>query len=106
MILGIITFIFSTIGIYGFYTNNFIFLYFGLSFVIIQHIIGIVTGKEKSLSIVWIAIIVAVGLTISGMNFLTAIAICLCFENTILFIPALILMLISFFKVSKNNEDD
>lgn len=47
MIIGIVSTIFSTLGIYGFFTGNLFLLYLGMFFVIIEHLIGIYTGQEK-----------------------------------------------------------
>lgn len=101
MILGAITTIVSILGIIGFYINNFILLYLGLFSAIIEHSIGIYTGEEKSLITVWFALLIALGFIFSGMNWLKAIAICLCFENVLCFILGSILMI---FMVRKNTN--
>lgn len=92
MIIGVISTIFSSLGIYGFFTDNLFLLYLGMIFVILEHCIGILSGQEKGLTTVWMALLISFGMTAGGMNLLQAIALCLCFEGTICFILGLIVM--------------
>lgn len=104
MILGIIATIFSLLGIYGYFSGNTIFLYIGLSFVIVEHIVGIVSGKQKSLSTVWIALLFAIGMIFAGVNWIQAIAVCLCFESTICFFAGLLVIFFIRKSVKSNKE--
>lgn len=110
MILGIITTIFSSLGIYGFFTNNYVLLYIGMGFVIFEHAIGIRSGQQKGLTTVWISLLFAFGMICAGSNWINAIALCLCFEGTICFILGIILMFFSIIcsikKQNKNNIDN
>ena len=101
MIIGIISTIFSSLGIYGFFCGNMLLLYLGFLSVIIEHIVGIYTGQEKSLGTVWIAILISFGMMANGINWLQAISVCLCFEGTICFVLGLLLMLF----VGKNSQN-
>ena len=92
MILGIIVTIFSLLGIYGFFSGNFVLLIIGMIFVIIEHVIGITSGEEKGLTTVWLAILFAIGMIFAGVNWIYAIAVCLCFESSICFLGGLLLL--------------
>lgn len=109
MVLGIIVTIFSLLGIYGYFSSNFVLLYIGLAFVILENIIGITSGEQKSLSTVWFALLFAIGMIFAGVNWIKAIAVCLCFESAICFFLGLILMVFmgkSMKKtIDKNNEE-
>ena len=94
MIVGIISTIFSSLGIYGFFTGNLFLLYLGMLCVIIEHTIGIISKQERGLTTVFIALIISIILMINGINWLQAIAICLCFEGTICFILGCIMMIL------------
>lgn len=106
MVLGIISTIFSSLGIYGFFTGNLFLLYFGMLCVIIEHIIGIISKQEKGLATVFIALIVSIILMINGTNWLQAIAICLCFEGTICFILGCIMMILVGNKMKSASNDN
>lgn len=93
MILDIISTIFSSLGIYGFFSNNIVLLYLGMIFVILEHSIKICTKQEKSLTTVWFALLISFGMMAGGINWLKSIALCLCFEGTICFILGIILMI-------------
>lgn len=108
MILGIIVTVFSVLGIYGFFAENFILLYIGMTLTIVEHIIGITSGQEKGLTTVWFALLFALGMIFAGVNWLNAIAVCLCFESSICFTLGLILVLTSrrFIKSEKYEKED
>lgn len=104
MILGTISFILSCLGIYGYFSENFILLYIGLGAVIVEHFIGIYSGEQKGLSTVWLAIICAVGMIIGGFNPLNAIALCLCFEGSICYVLGIILIIVFAFLKKKSSK--
>ena len=93
MILGIVSTIFSSLGIYGFFSGNLFLLYLGMTFVIIEHCVGLFSGQEKSLITVWFAFLVSFGMAAGGVNWFQALALCLCFEGTIGFVLGIALML-------------
>lgn len=101
MILGIIVFILSSLGIYGFFTNNLFFLYIALVAIILEYLIGYFSAQLKSLAPIWLTFIVAFGMICAGFNWLIAISICLCFENVILFILGIIMMIIIYLRAKK-----
>ncbi len=106
MLVGFIGFIFAVLGIYGFYTANIVLLYLGMSFTILEHIIGIISGQQKGLGTVWLALFICLILIINGVNWLQSIAICLCFENVISFVLGLILLLIVGKIQNEEKEED
>lgn len=103
MIVGIISTIFSSLGIYGFFSGNLFLLYLGMTCVIIEHVIGILLGEEKGLTTVWMSLLVSFGLMAGGINWLQAIAVCLCFEGTICFVLGLV-MIVFFANYTSKNE--
>ena len=105
MIIGIISTILSSLGIYGFFCGNMFLLYIGMVSVILEHVIGIYTGQEKSLSTVWIAILVSFGMMIGGINWLQALALCLCFEGTVCFVLGIVLMLFVNNAIQKSDNE-
>lgn len=91
MILNIITFIFSILGIIGFYSNNNIFLYIGMAMVLFEMIIGILSGQLRTIGTYILASIIGIIFT---KEFIVGIAIGLCYESVIMtFISWLMLIL-------------
>ena len=101
MILGIIVFILSSLGIYGFFNDISTLLYIALAAVLFEYLLGYFSGQLKNLGGMWFAIICALGMITAGYNWLIAISLCLCFENIISFILGLILMFIVSRKIKK-----
>lgn len=94
MIIGLIVFIFCTLGVYGYYDGNIALTYIGFGLAIIEHIIGISSGAEKGATTIILSILCALGMAFAGNNLIESIAICLCFENVISFVFGIIIMLI------------
>ncbi len=95
MILGIVTSIFAGLGIYGFFNDSLTLLYIGMGFVIFEHLVGILSGQQRGFSTAWLALFISFGLMISGVYWLEAIAVCLCFEGLICFILGLLMLVIA-----------
>ena len=81
MILGIIVFILSSLGIYGFFNNRLYLLYIALGAIILEYLVSYFTGQLKSPTPIWLTLIAAFGMICAGFNWLISISICLCFEN-------------------------
>ncbi len=91
----IIIFIFCILGIIG-YSNDILWLtYLGMGLGIVDHILSVLSGIQKSFNSLWIAILFAIGMTIAGNGLLQSIAICVCFENVISVTLGLVLMIIT-----------
>lgn len=107
-IFDTITFIFSVLGIYGFFVDNLTLIYIGFSVMIIKIILEAIIGQK--LYTVWIALLVSIGLILGGVNWIKAITICLCFENTLYYFFAFIILIVIkiFSKTNKmvNIEND
>lgn len=97
MVLGIISFIFSLIGIVGYFNHNFTFAYIALALSLIENIIGRITGQSKTMQFLIISCLL--GWIIIG-DFKLGVAIGACFETVILFIGGTIMMLL-FLKKNK-----
>lgn len=95
MIIGAIVFIFCILGVYGYFNSNIFLTYLGLILAVAEHIWGITSGQQKGFSTGWLAVICAIGMTCSGNNLLESIAICMCFENVIVFGLGVILFVIT-----------
>ena len=93
MIIGIICWILSLVGIYGFYNGLVYLTIIGMVATIIENIIGYFTGENRSFNLIWLPIIIGVILSFYGNNLLTSIAVCFCFENAIMFSLGLIVVL-------------
>lgn len=101
MILGIIVFILSSLGIYGFFTNNLYFLHIALVAIILEYLIGYFSGQLKKLMPPYFTLIAIFYMICAGFNWLIAISVCLCFENVILFILGIIMMIIVYLRAKK-----
>lgn len=106
MILGIISFVFGLLGIYGFFINNLFLLFLGMGITILEHAIGIFAGGQKGLTTIWLSLLCSFGMAIGGYNWIQAIAICLCFENVICFILGGLLLIVVGKKMYKQENID
>lgn len=106
MIIGIIVFILSSLGIYGFFIGNYTFTTIALIAIIIEYILGFLTGQSKGFGVTfWLSIIIGIILSNNmGLSIWACISVCLCFENVILF-PIGLIMLVIFSKKLKNQEE-
>ena len=104
MIIGIIGFILSSLGIYGFYSEHFILMYIGMIATISEHIIGIITKQARNNGVLGWVLAISIFLMLRGMNWLVAISICLCFENVIMFALGSIMMIIGIMKIKDKKE--
>lgn len=102
MILGICSTIFAGLGIYGFFNDNLTLLYIGMGCVILEHLIGIMSGEQKGLSTVWLSLLASFGMMAGGLPWLESFAVCLCFEGVIAFVLGVILLIFIGYK-TKNN---
>ena len=96
--IGLISSVLAVVGICGFFAQNLVLLYVGFAAVIIEHVIGIITGQQKGLTTVLIASAIALLISASGVAFLDAIALCMCFESIICNIGGIILIAIMYNK--------
>lgn len=104
MLLGIVSFIFCVGGIIGYYIGVPSLMYVGLVLTIIEMIVGFVTGQLRSSLSIWLGIFFAIGASVSKKaGFFEALAIFMCYENVIMFIAGLVMML---FAPKNSNIDD
>lgn len=102
----IIAFIFCIIGIVGFFNDIMWLTYVGMGLAIVDHLLGVVSGAQKSLTTLWIALFVSVLVSGACNSLLDAVAICICFENIICFSLGILLMLVyGVANISKNKND-
>ena len=87
MILGIICFILSLLGIYGFYNELYILTYIAFGFCLFDNVLGRLFGTLKSMKIFFLACIIGF---IIVKKFWLGIAIGVCFEEVISFIGGII----------------
>lgn len=106
MILSIIIAILCGVGIYGFYNGMIILTYVGMVAAILEVVIGIVSGELKSLSSIWFCVLLAIGATFAGQNFFSSLAICLCYENIIMWIAGIIFMIYNYKLMTKYENKD
>ena len=106
MILGICSTIFAGLGIYGFFNDNLTLLYIGMGCVILEHLIGILSKQQKSLTTVWLALLASFGMMAGGIYWLEALALCLCFEGVICFVLGLIMIIMfgTYLNKKQSNE--
>ena len=103
----IIAFIFCIIGIVGFFNDIMWLTYLGMGIAIVDHILGIASGAQKSLTTLWIALLVSVLVSGSCNSLLDAVAICIWFENVICFSLGILLMLVFVVaNISKNKNNE
>ena len=105
MILGIVVFVFCFAGIYGFYTNLLILTYIGLALSLIEQIIGIITGQQKGLGLIPLCLIISIGGAIAGNNFLRCLAIVFCYENVIMFILGIPVVIANYKKIKQGYKE-
>lgn len=93
--LGLIEIVFSSIGVYGYFTQNLICVILGLIGIIVCDSIDIfVTGHNPT--IVFLAITFGIGVSIANKNPLYGFTIALCGENLIMSLITIFIMGISF----------
>lgn len=93
MILNIITFIFSILGIIGFYNNSTTLLFLGMVIVLLEIIIEFLSGQLKTLTTCILAIIIGI---ICTKDILVGTAIGLCFESVIMSFSGWLLLGLSY----------
>ena len=91
----IIIFIFCILGIAGYFNDILWLTYVGMGLGIVDHILGVLSGMQKSLNTLWLAILFGIGMSFAGNGLLQSIAICICFENVISVTLGLVLMIIT-----------
>ncbi|MDD3054220.1 MAG: hypothetical protein PHG84_07500 [Endomicrobiaceae bacterium] len=104
MILGIIVFALSILGIYDFFNDCSFFLYVALSAIIIEYFVGFVTGECKSLFPFWGTLFATFVLFYFNVPLINAFAICMCFENVIFFIAGCFLIKIINKRIIENEN--
>jgi len=102
--LGFVELIFSAIGIYGYFANNFACLIIGLIAIIICDLIDIFVLGHNSTTIT-MACMLAIGASIVTKNPLSMFSIILCGENFIMTIITMTLLAISYIK-GKSKEKE
>ena len=98
------TTILSILGVIGFFIDNSIMLYIGMFAVIIEDIIGFATKKLKSLSSLFVTILIGILLSFLGIDILKSIALCICIEQIIMIIGGIILLKNN--KIINSNSDN
>ena len=93
--IGIVSALMSIIGIIGFFSEALFLTYIAAVVCVIENIFGVVTGQQKSFSTLIIAIIIGIGVAMGNqMEILDGVAIAVCFENVIMQVGGLILILV------------
>lgn len=101
MLINLICTLLSVLGIYGFYSDNYIFLIIGSIAVIFETIIGLITGELKGLFIEIIASIIGIFFT---KNILVGIGVGLCYESIIMSICGWFMVLINMIIIKKTKK--
>lgn len=99
--LSFIEIFISTIGIFGFFSNNFVCLIIGLIGIIICDLIDVFLLGHNPTTI-FIAILLGVGITISNHNPLATFTILLCGENFIISFLTILYISINFIVSNKH----
>lgn len=94
MILGIICFLLSILGIYGFFSEFYILTYIAFIFCLFENVSGRLNGSSKTIMPFLIACFIGVLFT---KNLWLGMSIGACFENAVMFIGGLFLMLYFYF---------
>ena len=85
MILGVISTILGVLGVFGFFSGNLILVLIGGISGLVENIIGISSGQQKSLMTSIIAVILGIIYSSSiGLTFWVGALIGLCFESAIM----------------------
>lgn len=104
MIISIIVFIFCVLGVYGNYNNNLTFLYVGSGVAILETILELFSGQARNLTTQWLAILMGCGMAMAGESLIRSIALCLCFENVIMFVLGSLFILFTYKKIKKEKR--
>lgn len=102
MVLFIIGFIFSIIGILGVILNNTTLIVVGLIVIIIDDLIDIF-GSNTNPTTVVLAIIFAIGASFANHNPLASFTISLCTESFVMSVLGIVVILKNFSKKHKNS---
>jgi len=85
MVLGIICTVLGILGVFGFFSGNLTFIFIGGISGLVENIIGISSGQQKSLMTAIIAVIIGIIYSSSiGLPFWIGVLIGLCFESAII----------------------
>ena len=101
MIIGLIVFIFSCVGIYGYFNEIFILTYIVTILCVIEEFIGIGSEQQKGFFAIPLSIMFGIGAKVAGKSFLLSSSIFMCFENVITFIFGVVLFVIIGNKMNK-----
>lgn len=100
MVINIICTILSGLGIYGFYTNNYILLIIGTIAVIAEFLIGFFTNQSKELIPMTAIVGAIIGIIVTHKLWI-GICIGICFESVILTLVGWFLMFVFKKPISK-----
>ena len=103
MMFGSLVFVCAICGIIGFYMDLHAFTYIGLAMALFESIIGLYTGTLKTMNTSIIAGIIG---WIIVKDFWLGIAIGICFENVIMFIAGIIMMIITKKAISNYEKNE
>lgn len=107
MMLGILGFIFSLLGIVGYFNGLPLMAVIGAAYIIIEAIIGLSTGELRNISTYIIAICIGFFISIfAKINTLSTIAAALCFEEIVIGITSIIVLIVFGIKRSKHTKDN
>jgi len=96
-VLSLIEIMFSSIGVYGFFVQNWICATIGLIGIVICDFIDIfISGHDPTIT--FLAIMFGIGVSIANKNPLYGFTIALCGENLIMSIIIMVIMVMSFIK--------
>jgi|BioPla2DNA2_1021312.scaffolds.fasta_scaffold78753_1 hypothetical protein len=96
MLLGIICTILGVLGVYGFFSANLILVIIGGIASIIENLLGVISGQQKSLMTPILAIIIgAIYASSAGIPVWIGVFIGLCFESAIMGILGFVGLLVA-----------
>ena len=96
MIVGLVIFIFCCLGIYGYYSDNYVLTYIGFLLNLIDNIICVLSGTQKNMTTLIFACII--GYFVISNSWL-GVSLAACYENTIFYVIGIIVSIIA---LSKN----
>lgn len=107
MILGILGFVFSIMGIVGYFNGMSVLLAISAVCIVAEAVIGLCTGELRSLSTYIVAVIIGYFVAVfTKANVLSTVAVALCFEDLVLGIISLVYLTVIGIVTSKHSKKD
>lgn len=105
MLFFLITLIFSIIGLVGFYNSNYTLTIIAAVLYILENLRGYFTGQLKSLSTIFWAAFIGFIIGKANNNIFPTICVALCYEDIIMSVLSIPLLIFASKAVDKNNEN-